>query len=314
MKDGIYHLNDRTMKYLTLAQAKRQHQYLGLPGEFKTRLPQEIVFPNMESGRVDEYYLNDEDLLIDFEEESGDITDKTLDKFAKYIIFASYIYSGKLYLAVLCHKDPKKDVEYYEYSPSLFIKVHYYYFSQDELWKKYENVINKVKQREKLTDKESLDMAFICKFISKKHALHVIESIAKTYKDALIEDKRLKVDVGAIIGGMIKKYIENPDKQKELLEEIDMEHIKSEMEKILYDEFGDQLNAKDQEIKTKDKQLKTKDQEIKTKDKELETKDKELNKLNKSNNEYKKKLKQLQKLTDWNTPEAKKIINSMALL
>ena len=59
----IYHLNDRTMKYLTLAQTKRQHQYLGLPGEFKTRLPQEVVFPDLDFGRADEYYLNDEDLI-----------------------------------------------------------------------------------------------------------------------------------------------------------------------------------------------------------------------------------------------------------
>ena len=55
----IYHLNDRTMKYLSMAQAKRQHQYLGLPGNFKTRLPQEVVFPNMDIGRADEYYLTD---------------------------------------------------------------------------------------------------------------------------------------------------------------------------------------------------------------------------------------------------------------
>lgn len=50
-KDNIHHLNDRTLKYLVLAQSKRLHQYLGLPGEFKTRLPQEVIFPNMESGR-----------------------------------------------------------------------------------------------------------------------------------------------------------------------------------------------------------------------------------------------------------------------
>ena len=50
----IYHLNDRTMKYLSLAQTKRQHQYLGLPGEFKTRVPTEIVYPDMTLGRADE--------------------------------------------------------------------------------------------------------------------------------------------------------------------------------------------------------------------------------------------------------------------
>lgn len=109
-KNQIHHLNDRTMKYMSLAETKRQHEYFGLPGKFKTRLPQEIVFPNMESGRTDMLYFNDENTVFDFEEESGDITDTTRDKFVKYLIFAAFMYSKKLYLAVLCHKDPKKRI------------------------------------------------------------------------------------------------------------------------------------------------------------------------------------------------------------
>ncbi len=50
------HLNDKTIKYQSMTQAQRQHEYLGLPGTFKTRYPQEIVFPYMESGRMDECY------------------------------------------------------------------------------------------------------------------------------------------------------------------------------------------------------------------------------------------------------------------
>ena len=124
----IYHLNDRTMKYLSMAQAKRQHQYLGLPGNFKTRLPQEVVFPNMDIGRADEYYLTDDDLLINLEEESGHVTGKTLKKFSKYIIFAADRFNKDVYLAVVCHKNPNKSVEYYQHLPSVIIKVHYYYF------------------------------------------------------------------------------------------------------------------------------------------------------------------------------------------
>ena len=139
----IYHLNDRTMKYLSMAQAKRQHQYLGLPGNFKTRLPQEVVFPNMDIGRADEYYLTDNDLLINLEEESGHVTGKMLKKFSKYIIFAADRFNKDVYLAVVCHKNPNKSFEYYQHSPSVIIKVHYYYFNQNELWIKYENLINK---------------------------------------------------------------------------------------------------------------------------------------------------------------------------
>ena len=138
MVKKMYHLNDRTMKYETSAQTKRQHQYFGLPGTFKMRLPQEIAFPNLEVGRADEFYCTEESLIIDFEEESDVITFKTMDKFSKYAIFASYRYEGRIYLVVLCHKDPKKEFEYFEYAPSLYIKVHYIHISQAELWARFQ--------------------------------------------------------------------------------------------------------------------------------------------------------------------------------
>ena len=274
-KKQIHHLNDRTMKYMSLAETKRQHEYFGLPGNFKTRLPQEVVFPNMESGRTDMLYFNDENTVFDFEEESGDITDVTRAKFVKHLIFAAFMYSKLLYLAVLCHKDPKKEFEYYQYSDGLIIKINYYYISQEELWAKYENIINKVRQRIELSDKEAMDIAFVSKFISKEYAPQVVETMAKMFNDAIINDRLLKIDVGVILDGMIN-----------------MRHIKSEIEKIVYDEFGDELDAKD---------------------KIIETKDQELAKLINHNREYKKGLEKLKEIEGLN-PEAKKIINSLMLL
>ena len=105
------------MKYLSFAQSKRQHQYFNLPGEFKSRLPQEMVFPNMTSARADEVYLNDEDLVFDLEEESDIISDNKFNKFAKYLIFISYWHINKKpYIGVICHENPKKDSEFYEYA------------------------------------------------------------------------------------------------------------------------------------------------------------------------------------------------------
>ena len=72
-----------------------------------------------------------------------------------------------------------------------------------------------------------------------------------------------------------------------------MRHIKSEIEKIVYDEFGDELDAKD---------------------KIIETKDKEIDSLNKSKSQLKNKAQQLNELDDLNTPKAKKIVESMLLL
>ena len=285
------------MKYLSMAQAKRQHQYLGLPGNFKTRLPQEVVFPNMDIGRADEYYLTDNDLLINLEEESGHVTGKTLKKFSKYIIFAADRFNKDVYLAVVCHKNPNKSFEYYQHSPSVIIKVHYYYFNQNELWIKYENLINKVRYNEELTESETLDIAFVSKFISKKHILQVIETLIKVFNNAIIDDKVLKMDVGVILGAMVLKHVDNIKKQNKLLRNLNMGQFESELHELVYDEFGDVLDKKDEEIEAKDK--------------ELGQKDKEIEELSKSNMEYKAKIKQLLKLEDLNSPEAKKILNSL---
>ena len=300
------HLNDKTLKYLAMAQTERLHQYLGLPGTFKTRYPQEVVFPNMETGRADEFYSTEEGLLIDLEEESTDVNQKTLHKFSNYAVFGDFVYSLKIYLAVICHRNPKNYPKCYERGPSLFVKPHYLHFTQEEIWKKYEKVINKVKHKIQLTDMEALDMAFIAKFISKKDTPHILKTLADNFQCAKISDRKLKTDVGVILGGMILKYIEDEDEQIKLMEKIDMRKIEKEIHKLVYDEYGDVLDAKDKEIENKNK-------EIKNKNNELQVKDKEILKLNNTQEEYKKGFEKLKQIKDLN-PEAQKIINSLILL
>ena len=53
-----YHKNDITHKYSAIAFRKRMHQYLELPGHYHRRYPTEVVLRTMESGRMDELYLN----------------------------------------------------------------------------------------------------------------------------------------------------------------------------------------------------------------------------------------------------------------
>ena len=282
MKKRIYQINDRTHKYAALKQSRRLHYYLGLPGEFEKVYPQEIVFPNMDSGRVDDYHSTKEKLLINLEEESGEITEKTLEKFGKYVIFGEFMYSGKLYLAVICHKDPTNFPKCYEKSPSVHIRIHYYHFTQEELWKKYENIINKVEQREELSDMEALDIVFIPKFISKEDAPFITESLAKIFKEAIISDKELKRDVIVLLGAMILKNIENEIKQDELLEDIGMTQIEEEIKILAREEYGEELSKIE----------------------------KEKDKLQQEYNEMKKGIEKLSKRDDLN-PEVKKIINSL---
>ena len=328
------HLNDKTMKYKSMTQTQRQHQYLGLPGKFKLRYPQEVVFPDMDSGRMDELYLTDEGILIDYEEESEPLGPKTFRKYNKYNKFIRYIYNKEIYHVALCHKKPKNEFECYRAGPSNYIKIHCIYISQNELWKRYEKVIRKVEQKEELTDTEALDMAFVSKFIDAKHSQFIIDSLTKSFKDAIIPDKKLKMDVAIILDAMISKHIKSEAKQEKLRERINMRKYENEMEKIIYEEYGDKLYEKDRILEEKDSVIEKKDTIIEEKDsviekkdtiieekdkehkktkQELQTEKQENKKLTKANNEYKNKIQQLNKIENL-TPEARKIIDSMMLL
>ncbi|WP_405274425.1 hypothetical protein, partial [Methanobrevibacter sp.] len=238
----IYQINDRTMKYKSLILNKHQHRYLKLPGEFEVRYPQEIVFPNMDAGRADEFYSTVEGLMINLEEESGDITEKVLEKISNYVVFADFMYSKKPYSAVICHKDPKKLFEYYERSPSIIIKVHYIYIPQEMLWIKYENLIKKIEQKVELSINESLDIAFIPKFISKENGQYVTESLAKAFKSVKLNKKILKRDIGVLLGAMILKHFEDEEKINELMEDINMKQIENEIKIIAREEYKEEFD------------------------------------------------------------------------
>ena len=211
----------------------------------------------------------------------------------------SFSKGGEVQLAVICHKDPKNFPKCYKKSPSVYIKIHYYYIPQEELWAKYENVINKVEQKEELTDMEALDIAFIPKFISKDKAPFVTEYLAKTFKDAIITDNELKRDVGVILGAMILKNIKSDEKQNELMEDIGMKQIEEEIRILARDEYKEDYRKLEKEKY----ELQQENNAIK----------KEYDAIKKENNSIKKGILKLSKIDDLD-PDAKKIINSLLII
>ena len=303
-KEKIFQLNDRTLKYKTLAQSEGLHIYLGLPGEYEAMYPQEVIFPNMDSGRMDDLHSTKEGLLINLEEESSDVGKNTFKKYSKYAIFTEYLYSKNYYLAVLCHKDPANYPVYFEKSPSVHIKAHYYYFTQKELWEKYDNVIYKVRHNEELSTIEALDIAFIPKFIAKENASFVTESLSKAFKSAIINDEKLKLDVGVLLGAMIIKHIDG-EKQIELMEEIGMKQFENRIKIIAREEYSEELQKVEQEntdLKNENLNLKNQYNNIKTENKNIK------NEYNNIKTEFKNRMLELEKLPNL-SPKAKKIIN-----
>ena len=88
---------------------------------------------------------------------------------------------------------------------------------------------------------------------------------------------------------MIIKHFPNKNK---LLKMTNMREYENEMQKIVYEEFGDELYKKDAEIELKNRELKSKDKLIK---------------------QYREKFKELNELKDLK-PEAKSIVSELLLL
>lgn len=145
---------------------------------------------------------------------------------------------------------------------------------------------------------ETLDVAFVPKFISKENRQFVSESLAKSFKHMKINDKIPKIDIGVLLGAMILRNFDDEEKINELMEEIDMKQIGDEIKIIARDEFKEELSK----IEKEKLDLQLENEEIKNENKEIKN----------ENGKFKKGIKELSEMEDL-TPEAKKIINSLTI-
>ncbi|WP_458404128.1 hypothetical protein [Methanobrevibacter sp.] len=109
---------------------------------------------------------------------------------------------------------------------------------------------------------------------------------------------------------MILTHIPDETKQNELLEAMEMEVYRDDIEELVYSIYGDELTKKDNQIKEMDKALIKKENTIQQQGNQLKQKDQELKEIKK---DYSDGLQELNKMDNL-PPEAKKIINSMLLL
>ena len=136
-------------------------------------------------------------------------------------------------------------------------------------------------------------------------------------------DKELKRDIAVILETMILTNINDETEQIKLMEAMNMDVYRDDMQEIVYSVYGEELNKKDEEIKKmaqditekekslveKDKDLAEKDKDIAEKDKDLAEKDKQINEMKKGFNE---KIEEINALKDI-PADTKKIINSILL-
>lgn len=180
----------KCIKYQTYKLSELQQEYLEFPGDFEALYPQEIINSKMEGERADDIHSSTTGELINVEEESDYVTEETLrDKNSKYALLMANEYTMNIFLAIICHKDPKNFPKSFKSGQELEFHFNYYYFPKDELLEKHENIINKIEHKEKLTMKEALEIAFIPKYIGYGKGPEITKSLAYNFNKAIIKEK-----------------------------------------------------------------------------------------------------------------------------
>ena len=122
-------------------------------------------------------------------------------------------------------------------------------------------------------------------------------------------DKELKRDISVILETMILTNINDETEQIKLMEAMNMDVYRDDMQEIVYSVYGEELNKKDEEIKKMAQDITEKEKSLVEKDKDIAEKNKQINEMKKGFNE---KIEEINALKDI-PADTKKIINSILL-
>lgn len=254
---NIHAISDMSFKYSQMKLTQRLHEWLGLKGKYSATYPTEVITKDMENLRMDGLYKVIEDMLVNLEAQSTPVKEKELKRFWKYRVWCEQTYGLPVLTVIICTADPDKCLKYLEITESDIIKPLYIFFSEKEVSKKYNNLMNKINNNEKLSDLEALDIAFLPLIAPSKKASRITEEMCEILKNDKNIDKNLKIDIAFILQLMIFKNIDDPQKREKLLEMIDMAHIDNDMCRLVREFYGDEIDEKvDEKVNEKEAEIK----------------------------------------------------------
>lgn len=165
----IYQPSDISFKYAFAVLNKHLHKYLKLKDEYVASYPTEVITRDMRNLRMDTLYKT-KNTLNNIESQSTKVGIKEMKRFADYRIFAEYIYNLPVETIILMTVDPKNSLKEYKISDTDIMRPIYIYFSKDEVIKKFNNLSDKIENNDRLTEEETLDIAFLPLFAAKENS------------------------------------------------------------------------------------------------------------------------------------------------
>ena len=256
---------------------KRLHKYLGLEGEYEVSYPTEVITRDIRNLRMDSLYETNLNQLNNIEAQSTSVLEKEMKRFATYRIFAEYMYNMALNTIIIITVDPKNSLKEYKISETDILKPIYIFIPPEKIIEKFKNIVSKVENNEKLSESETLDIAFLPLFAPNNQAKEMTEMMCTLIKKDRQIPYELKRDISFILQIMIFKHVKYAKERENLLKMINMNKFKSDLEIIAYELYGDELEEKIEKINQKNNELNQKNNELNQKNNELNQKNDEIN-------------------------------------
>ena len=258
----IYQPSDISFKYAFAVLNKHLHKYLKLEDDYVVSYPTEVITRDMRNLRMDTLYRT-QNTLNNIEAQSTEVGIREMKRFVDYRIFAEYIYNLPVETIILMTVDPKNSLKEYKISNTDILRPIYIYFPKDEVTKRFNNLRNKIENNERLTEEETLDMAFLPLFAEEENSQEMTEKMCEFISKCKNIDYELKREISFILQIMVFNYFEDSEKRKELLGEINMKQYDSDLEMIAYEIYGEDMEEQKEIIKQQKTEIKQQQNELK---------------------------------------------------
>lgn len=277
LRKNVHQPNDVSTKYLEETEGEGLFNYLKLPGKFVKSYPSIIVRRDGSQGEMDWLILVDPDnksiserTLINVEFQTKRVDKNKIKIISDYKDHSKTLFGMPVLtvIVVFDEKEYEASIKEYATTASDILRPKYIHMPWEEIEKRLNNLETKILNREKLSQDESFDIAFLPMFAPKQKAKYVTEKITRLYKIDETLKGALKYDVAYVLGIMIRKYFDDTPKGKELLKLIEREINKSALMDVIEYELDWRDQAHKAEIEEIKKELAAKDQEINAKNHE----------------------------------------------
>lgn len=185
-----------------------KHKYYNLPGEYISPCVNEIPKADGTRLRVDSAYfilLDGEEMVMNHEDESSRVDEKTLKKIYDYAITLEYFFGLHSVSAISTTVPIEKCQTKYKPSPSITFEPIIKSCPEYDEWEKINIIVDKIENNESFLNEEALDLVMIPRMANGNHE-KILETVCELLTKIKLLDEEFRLELVIEMRYMIHKY------------------------------------------------------------------------------------------------------------